>query len=85
VRHHHPLDDTTARGQLFVSKSEGEAPGYPDKMKVDQKGNLYYTGPAGSHSDNEFFEIRGPLNSSMGTQCRASKTDIAGTEGGTGL
>ena len=54
MRHHQPLDDTTASGQLFLDMTEVEAPGYPDKMQVDQKGNLYYTGPAGPHPGNGF-------------------------------
>jgi gluconolactonase len=48
-------DDTIANPQLFIDES-GENPdkihalpstGFPDGMKVDQKGNVYCTGPGG--------------------------------------
>jgi len=41
------LDDTFGSGQLFIDMTSDKAPGGPDGMKVDQKGNLYSTGPGG--------------------------------------
>jgi gluconolactonase len=40
-------DDTFGAGQLFIDMTSDKAPGGPDGMKVDQKGNLYSTGPGG--------------------------------------
>lgn len=40
-------DDTIANGQLFVDMTADTAPGGTDGMKVDQKGNVYCTGPGG--------------------------------------
>ena len=40
-------DDTLANGQLFVDMTADKAPGGPDGIKVDQKGNVYSTGPGG--------------------------------------
>jgi len=40
-------DDTLANIELFVDMTSDKAPGGPDGMKVDQKGNLYSTGPGG--------------------------------------
>jgi gluconolactonase len=40
-------DDTIANGQLFVDMTSDKAPGNPDGIKVDQKGNVYSTGPGG--------------------------------------
>jgi gluconolactonase len=40
-------DDTIANGQLFVDMTPDKAPGGPDGIKVDQKGNVYSTGPGG--------------------------------------
>ena len=40
-------DDTLANGKLLVDMSPDKAPGGPDGMKVDQKGNIYCTGPGG--------------------------------------
>ena len=40
-------DDTLANGKLLVDMSADKAPGGPDGMKVDQKGNIYCTGPGG--------------------------------------
>ena len=37
----------SGRVLLDVSSKIGSAPGYPDGMKVDQKGNLWATGPGG--------------------------------------
>jgi gluconolactonase len=42
----HP-DDTIANGQLFVDMTADPAPGGTDGMKVDQRGNVYCTGPGG--------------------------------------
>ena len=40
-------DDTFGAGGLFMDMTSDKAPGGPDGMKVDQKGNLYSTGPGG--------------------------------------
>jgi gluconolactonase len=40
-------DDTIANGQLFIDMTSDKAPGNPDGIKVDQKGNVYSTGPGG--------------------------------------
>ena len=40
-------DDTITNGQAFIDMSLDKAPGGPDGMKVDQKGNVYCTGPGG--------------------------------------
>ncbi|OFW03490.1 MAG: hypothetical protein A3I61_16750 [Acidobacteria bacterium RIFCSPLOWO2_02_FULL_68_18] len=40
-------DDTIANGRLLVDMSAEKAPGVPDGMKVDERGNLYSTGPGG--------------------------------------
>lgn len=40
-------DDTISNGELWVDMTSDKAPGGPDGMKVDQKGNLYSTGPGG--------------------------------------
>lgn len=43
----HP-DDTATNGRVFVDMSADPTPGGgPDGMKVDQKGNIYSTGPGG--------------------------------------
>ncbi len=47
VRYEVKPDDTIANGELFVDMTSDKAPGGPDGMKVDQKGNLYSTGPGG--------------------------------------
>jgi len=40
-------DDTVGNGRLFVDMSAAKEPGVPDGMKVDERGNLYSTGPGG--------------------------------------
>jgi gluconolactonase len=40
-------DDTITNGQLFIDMNSDNAPGVPDGMKVDQKGDVYCTGPGG--------------------------------------
>jgi len=40
-------DDTIGNGQLFIDMNADKGPGVPDGMKVDQKGNVYCTGPGG--------------------------------------
>jgi gluconolactonase len=40
-------DDTIADGRLIVDMSAEKAPGVPDGMKVDERGNLYSTGAGG--------------------------------------
>src|SRR6202521_8238 len=39
-------DDTIANGRLFLDTSVDTAPGVPDGMKVDLKGNIYQSGPS---------------------------------------
>jgi sugar lactone lactonase YvrE len=53
-------DDTLANGKLLVDMSPDKAPGGPDGMKVDQKGNIYCTGPGG-------FWILSPDGRHLGT------------------
>ena len=53
-------DDTIASGQLFIDMTADKAPGAPDGMKVDQKGNIYCTGPGG-------FWIMSPEGRHLGT------------------
>lgn len=53
-------DDTLANGQLFIDMTPDKAPGAPDGMKVDQKGNVYCTGPGG-------FWIISPEGRHLGT------------------
>ena len=40
-------DDTLGSGKVFIDMNGDEAPGVPDGMKVDLKGNVYCTGPGG--------------------------------------
>lgn len=40
-------DGTVANGRLFMDMTSGTAPGGADGMRVDQKGNVYCTGPGG--------------------------------------
>jgi gluconolactonase len=40
-------DDTLGEPQLVIDMTSDKAPGGPDGMKVDQKGNIYCTGPGG--------------------------------------
>jgi gluconolactonase len=40
-------DDTVANGKVFVDMTAVPLPGNTDGMKVDQKGNVYCTGPGG--------------------------------------
>jgi gluconolactonase len=40
-------DDTIANGRLFIDMNEDKAPGNPDGMKVDVRGNVYCMGPEG--------------------------------------
>ena len=47
VRYEVQPDGAVANGQVFIAMSSDKAPGGPDGMKVDQKGNLYSTGPGG--------------------------------------
>jgi gluconolactonase len=53
-------DDSIASGQLFIDMTSDKAPGAPDGMKVDQKGNIYCTGPGG-------FWIMSPDGKHLGT------------------
>jgi gluconolactonase len=40
-------DGTIENGRVFIDMNNDKAPGGPDGMKVDQKGNVYCTGPGG--------------------------------------
>ena len=40
-------DDTLANGKIWADMTEDKAPGGPDGMKVDKKGNVYESGPGG--------------------------------------
>jgi gluconolactonase len=40
-------DGSAANGQVITDMTSDTAPGAPDGMKVDQKGNIYCTGPGG--------------------------------------
>ena len=40
-------DGTLANAQVFIDMNGDDAPGVPDGMKVDTKGNVYCTGPGG--------------------------------------
>jgi gluconolactonase len=40
-------DDTISNGRVFIDMSSDKAPGNPDGMKVDARGNVYCTGPGG--------------------------------------
>jgi len=53
-------DDTIANGQVFIDMTPDNAPGAPDGMKVDQKGNVYCVGPGG-------FWIISPEGKHLGT------------------
>ena len=53
-------DDTMAKGKVFIDMSADKADGIPDGMKVDQKGNVYCTGPGG-------FWIMSPEGKHLGT------------------
>ena len=40
-------DGGVTNGQVITDMNSDTAPGAPDGMKVDQKGNIYCTGPGG--------------------------------------
>jgi gluconolactonase len=48
VRYDVQNDGTIANRQLFIDTTTDKAPGAPDGMKVDQKGNMFTTGPGGA-------------------------------------
>jgi gluconolactonase len=60
MRYEVKSDDTIANGQVFIDMTADTAPGVPDGMKVDQKGNVYCTGPGG-------FWIMSPEGRHLGT------------------
>ena len=47
MRYDVQANNTIANGKLFIDMSADQAPGVPDGMKIDQKGNVYCTGPGG--------------------------------------
>lgn len=40
-------DDTVSNGKLWIDLSKDTRPGVPDGMRVDEKGNVYDSGPGG--------------------------------------
>ena len=40
-------NDSIGNGKTFIDMNSDPSPGVPDGMKVDQKGNVYCTGPGG--------------------------------------
>lgn len=60
MRYEVQVNDTIANGQVFIDMNSDKAPGVPDGMKVDQKGNVYCTGPGG-------FWIMSPEGKHLGT------------------
>jgi len=52
--------DTIGNGRMFIDMAPDQAPGVPDGIKVDQKGNVYCTGPGG-------FWIMSPEGKHIGT------------------
>jgi len=60
IRYEVRADDTLSAGELFIDMTTDKAPGAPDGMKVDQKGNVYCTGPGG-------FWIMSPEGRHLGT------------------
>ena len=66
-------DDTIANSRLIVDMGTEKAPGVPDGMKVDERGNLYSTGaggiwvisPAGTHLGTLVFPEQ-PANLAFG-------------------
>ena len=53
-------DDTIAKGKVFIDMNSDSAPGVPDGMKVDKKGDVFCTGPGG-------FWIMSPEGKHLGT------------------
>lgn len=53
-------DGSVANGQVFCDMSQDSEPGVPDGMKIDEKGNVYATGPGG-------FWILSPEGKHLGT------------------
>jgi len=73
-------DSTVANPRLFIDMSSDKAPGGTDGMKVDQKGNVYCTGPGG-------IWIMSPAGKHLGTiRVPESPTNFAfGDADGRGL
>jgi gluconolactonase len=53
-------DGTLSPGKLLIDMNADQAAGYPDGLRVDQKGNVYSTGPGG-------FWIVSPAGQHLGT------------------
>jgi gluconolactonase len=53
-------DGTIGNGRMFIDMNADQAPGVPDGIKVDQRGNVYCTGPGG-------FWIISPEGKHLGT------------------
>lgn len=47
MRYHVNPDGTVANGKVFYDVTSNKEDGLPDGMKIDQKGNVYGTGPGG--------------------------------------
>jgi gluconolactonase len=64
MRYEVQVNDTVANGQVFIDMNSDQAPGVPDGMKVDQKGNVYCTGPGGfwimSSEGKHLGTVKGP-------------------------
>ncbi|MDX1983580.1 MAG: SMP-30/gluconolactonase/LRE family protein [Bryobacteraceae bacterium] len=54
-------DGALGEGELFADLSSRSEPGNPDGMKIDTNGNLYCTGPGGTHIFNPAGERIGVI------------------------
>jgi gluconolactonase len=62
-------DGTLGEGKVFFDATEwvGKKPGLPDGLKVDNKGNLFATGPGGVHVFSPEGKLLGTLNTGVPT------------------
>jgi len=49
IRRFEVQGDGTLKGGAVWAETKGDAPGAPDGMKIDSRGNVYCTGPGGVH------------------------------------
>ena len=54
--------DGTLNGGSVWAETKGDAPGAPDGMKIDSRGNLYCTGPGGVHVFDGNARLLGIIN-----------------------
>lgn len=54
--------DGTLKGGSVWAETKGDAPGAPDGMKIDSRGNLYCTGPGGVHVFDASARLLGIIN-----------------------